>query len=126
MTQTPSVAFCTRAIQTTRKQDLYALLDDMPMRTKDYAFLSDIIEGLDNNKLATKYNKSQSRISQWKRRVFEQLHRYIISQDENNLSTLETTLSRYERTMSSVENTLSRIENALSETEKSLSIKWRF
>lgn len=114
MTKTPSVAFVERAIHTTRKQDLYAILDDAPMRTKDYAFLSDIIEGLDNSALINKYKKSQSRISQWKRRVFEQLHHYMIAQDKENLSTLEVTLSRYEKTMWRLENTLSTLENTLS------------
>lgn len=82
MTRTPSVAYCQRIIQTTPKQELYDTIDQIPMLTKDFVFLSDIIEGLDNEALAAKHKKSPSRISQWKRSVYEKIHRYMIAQDQ--------------------------------------------
>lgn len=80
MTRTPSVAYCQRIIQTTPKQELYDTIDQIVMSTKDFVFLSDIIEGLDNDALAAKHKKSPSRISQWKRTVYEKIHRYMIAQ----------------------------------------------
>ena len=120
MTKTPSVAFCTRTIQITRKQDLYTLIDEAPMKTRDFAFLADIIEGLDNEALAQKYKKSPSRISQWKRCVFEQFHRFLIAQEQNT-SRLEKPFSRLENQLSNIENTLSRLDNSLSRHENSSS-----
>lgn len=125
---TPAVAFCMRAIKTTRKQVLYDLLDESPMATKDYAFIADIIEGLDNTNLAIKYKKSASRISQWKRRVFEELHRFMIAQDkkksetENTLSSVEKHLSVLEKQISELERHLSVLEKQISDTEKHLSV----
>lgn len=76
---TSSVAFCTRKIENTKKDELYDIIEQMSIKTRDYAFLSDVIEGLDNKQLAAKYKKSASRICQWKRRVFEKLHRFIVA-----------------------------------------------
>lgn len=82
MTKTASVAYFTRRIKTTGREEIYELLEDAPLRIQDYAFLADIIEGLDNAALAEKYHKSPSRISQWKRSVFEQMHAYELHRAE--------------------------------------------
>lgn len=82
MQKTPAVAYVSRKIKISGKKELYELLDDSPLKIKDYAFMSDIIEGLDNKALARKYRKSPSRISQWKRSVFEQVHEYEIHRKE--------------------------------------------
>lgn len=79
--KTPCVAYCIRLLQTTGKKALYEIIEDMPLKTRDYAFLADVIEGLDNEALMKKYKKSQSRITQWKRRSFEKLHQFIIAQN---------------------------------------------
>ena len=82
MTKTPSVAYFTRRIRILGKEEIYELLEDAPLKTRDYAFLSDIIEGLDNRQLSEKYHKSPSRVSQWKRSVFEQMHAYELHRAE--------------------------------------------
>lgn len=50
---------------------------DAPIRTKDMDFLQDCITGLSYKELAEKYSKSEARICQWKRRVYEQLFYYM-------------------------------------------------
>ena len=82
MTKTPSVAYYTTKIKTFSKTELYEQLEDSTLTPRDYAFLSDIIEGLSNQQLATKYHKSPSRISHWKRSIFEQMHKYDLHQDQ--------------------------------------------
>lgn len=91
MTRTPSVNYYTRKIRTYGREELYEELDDSPLNTRDYAFLSDIIEGLTNQQLQAKYHKSASRISQWKRSIFEQMHQY----DLHKARRLENLKSRY-------------------------------
>lgn len=82
MTKTPSVKYYTRKIRTYGRDELYEEIDNSPLNTRDYAFLADIVEGLTNRQLQEKYNKSASRISQWKRAVFEQMHAYDLHQAE--------------------------------------------
>lgn len=82
MTKTASVAYFTHRIKTAGREELYELIEDSTLGTRDYAFLSDIIEGLTNQELAEKYHKSPSRISQWKRSVFERMHRYELHRSE--------------------------------------------
>ena len=36
MRKTPGVAFCMHKMQTTKKTELYELIDDIPMKIKDY------------------------------------------------------------------------------------------
>lgn len=82
MTKTASVAYYSHKLKISGREELYELIDDSPLNTKDYAFLSDIVEGLSNQALAEKYHKSPSRISQWKRSVFEQMHAYELHRSE--------------------------------------------
>lgn len=82
MTKTPSVNYYTRKIRTYGRDELYEEIDNSPLSTRDYAFLADIIEGMTNQQLKAKYHKSASRISQWKRSVFEQMHAYDLHQAE--------------------------------------------
>jgi uncharacterized protein YjcR len=46
---------------------------DSPLSQKDISFMIDILDGMSYQELATKYNKSKPRISQWKRTCFEKL-----------------------------------------------------
>lgn len=82
MQKTPSVAYFTRRLQTAGREEIYEVIEDAPLKTKDYAFLADIVEGLSNQALAQKYHKSPSRISQWKRSVFEQMHQYELHHEQ--------------------------------------------
>lgn len=76
MKKTPAVAYCSKRMKTAGKEELKELIKDIPLNSYDFKFLNDIIEGLNNQELAEKHHKSQSRISQWKRSVFEQVHAY--------------------------------------------------
>lgn len=76
MRKSPSVAYYIIKIRTTPKSALYAELEDAPLRSREYAFISDIIEGLNMKELSDKYNLSQSRIAKWKREIFEKMHSY--------------------------------------------------
>lgn len=80
MKKTPAVAYYSHKIAITNRKELYAELEDAPIKLRDWAFLSDIIEGLSNQELSRKYKKSPARISQWKRRIFEHLHEYDLHQ----------------------------------------------
>lgn len=82
MKKTPSVAYFSRRLHTTGREEIYEIIEDAPLKTRDYAFLADIVEGLSNQDLARKYHKSPSRISQWKRSVFEQMHQYELHRAE--------------------------------------------
>lgn len=82
MKKTPGVAYFSRRLHTAGREEIYELIEDSPLTTRDYAFLSDIVEGLTNQALAQKYHKSPSRISQWKRSVFEQMHQYEMHREE--------------------------------------------
>ena len=79
MQKSPSVAYFCRKIETTGRTELFDFLEDAPISVKDYAFITDVIYGFTIAQLAAKYHKSQSRISKWKRQVFERLHRFELS-----------------------------------------------
>ena len=74
--KTPSVMYYNNKIKTTKKSELFRELDDAPITIKEYAFISDVIYGLSIKELASKYKTTPSRISQWKRELFERLHTY--------------------------------------------------
>lgn len=82
MRKTPAVAYCYTRLRTAGHEEITSLLADAPLTQRDLALISDIINGLDNQALAEKYHKSLSRISQWKRAVFEQLHAYELHNEE--------------------------------------------
>ncbi|MBO7733371.1 MAG: hypothetical protein J6S67_12475 [Methanobrevibacter sp.] len=77
--RSPSVAYVYKKINTTRKSVLYAELEDSPLSVRDFAFVSDIITGLNIQELADKYHKTPARISQWKREVCEKIHAFDIA-----------------------------------------------
>lgn len=53
------------------------LILEAPIRKKDIDFLQDCVIGLSYKELAEKYGKSEARICQWKRKVYEQLFYYM-------------------------------------------------
>lgn len=77
--KSPSVAYFYKKIRTTRKSELFDWLDDSPLTTREYAFISDVIEGLSLDELALKFHKTPSRISHWKRELCEKLHEFDIA-----------------------------------------------
>lgn len=47
-----------------------------PIKAQDRQFLLDILEGMSYKELSIKYNKSISRIAQWKRNLYDKLADY--------------------------------------------------
>ena len=77
--KSPSVVYFFKKVRTTRKSELFDWLDDSPLSTKEYAFISDVIEGLSLIELADKFHKTPSRISHWKREVCEKLLEFDVA-----------------------------------------------
>ena len=77
--KSPSVAYFDKKRRTTKKSEFFDWLDESPLSTKDYALISDVVEGLSNKELADKYHKSESRIARWKREVCEKLQEYDVA-----------------------------------------------
>jgi hypothetical protein len=71
--KSPAVAYYSRKIKTTSRSELIDEIMDSPLSQKDISFMIDILDGMSYQELATKYNKSKPRISQWKRTCFEKL-----------------------------------------------------
>lgn len=73
MEKTPAVAYYTRKIRTTDRIQLSEEIERAPLKKLDRHFLWDIVEGLTYKELSVKYNKSEARIGQWKREIFERM-----------------------------------------------------
>lgn len=80
MTKTSGMAYITRKIQTTSRIQMEQFIEDSPLKNKDKIFMLDILNGMSLKELEYKYEKSQSRIAQWKRSTFEKLHYYEYAQ----------------------------------------------
>lgn len=80
MYKTPGMAYISRKIKTTSRTEMNAFIADSPLKARDKNFMQDILEGLSLKELQSKYDKSESRIAQWKRSTFEQLFQYEYSQ----------------------------------------------
>ena len=78
--KSPSVAYVYKKISTTKKSVLYEELEDSPLSTRDFAFMCDIIAGLNIQELSDKYHKTPARISQWKREVCVKVHTFDMAQ----------------------------------------------
>lgn len=76
MQKTPAVAYFDHKIKTTPRRKMYEQIEDAPLKKIDRHFLYDVIEGLSYKELSEKYNKSESRIYQWKRQLYELLSKY--------------------------------------------------
>lgn len=84
MRKSPAVAYWSRKIRITSKEELYDSLEDAPLSTREYAFIADIIEGLELEELARKYKVSYSRITKWKREMCEVMHAYDMNRIRKN------------------------------------------
>lgn len=76
--KTPAVAYITRLIRTTGHTDLLELLDNSPLKQKDIALFLDYAEGVSYKELAAKYGKTEGAIYAQKRKIYEQLHFYLV------------------------------------------------
>lgn len=76
MTKTPGMAYISRKIKITPTKLMRKFVNESPLKKRDKLFMQDILEGLSLKELEAKYQKSESRIAQWKRSIFEQLHYY--------------------------------------------------
>lgn len=77
--KTPAVAFITRLIKTTGKPELLEILQASPLRSQDIEFLLLYADGASYKELSAKYNKSLPRIYQRKRKIYEQLHFFLVT-----------------------------------------------
>ena len=77
--KSPSLAYFDKKVRTTRKSELFDWLDDSPLTTREYAFISDVIEGLSLVELADKFHKTPSRISHWKKEVCDKLQEFDVA-----------------------------------------------
>lgn len=76
MYKTPGMAYITRKIKLTPHTEMKEFVLDSPLKNRDKVFMFDILDGLSYKELEIKYEKSEARIAQWKRSIFEQLHQY--------------------------------------------------
>lgn len=76
-TKTPAVAFITAKVKVTSRKAMQEIILNAPIRARDMDFLQDCITGLSYKDLAEKYSKSEARVYQWKRQVYEQLFYYM-------------------------------------------------
>lgn len=77
--KSPSLAYFYKKQRTTSKSEFYDWLDDSPLTSREYAFISDVVEGLSLTELADKYHKTASRCSHWKKEICDRLHEYDIA-----------------------------------------------
>lgn len=71
--RTAGMAYYCRHIKNTDRSKLLDELTESPLREKDADFMKDVLAGKSHKELAVKYNKSISRIAQWKRTCCETL-----------------------------------------------------
>lgn len=66
-------------IKVTPKSQLLTQLRDAPISDKDYNFMIEVLSGSSYSELARTFQKSEARIYQWKRTLFQKLYEYDIS-----------------------------------------------
>lgn len=81
MNKSTETAYFSRKLKNTSRQIIWEEVEDAPISKLDRYFMFDIMDGLSYKELSLKYNKSQSAIYQWKRRLFTAMARY----DRRNL-----------------------------------------
>lgn len=77
--KSPSVVYVYKKINTTKKSDLIAELEDSPLTEREFTFICCIAKGYNITQLSDKFNLSPARISQWKREVCEKIHAFDIA-----------------------------------------------
>lgn len=74
--KSPAVSFVQHRFQTTSRCELLNEIQDAPLKDKDRDLVVKFLEGYSYKELAIHFNLSESRISKWKRSVFERLFVY--------------------------------------------------
>lgn len=77
--KSPAISYVYKKIRTTKKTLIIEQLKECPITTTEYNFIVDVMDGLSITELSDKYNKSLSRISQWKREICEKIHAFDIA-----------------------------------------------
>lgn len=77
--KSPATAYYCRKLKITSRSKITQDLNDAPLTTRERLFIQDVIEGMTLQELADKHNLSTSRISKWKREIFERLQAYDLS-----------------------------------------------
>lgn len=72
------MAFITRFVRTTGRYELLEVLDGSPLTRRDKELMIDVIEGASYKELAAKYALTTGGVYQWKRKVYENLHFYLV------------------------------------------------
>lgn len=78
--KSPATAYYSRKLKITSRTKIRQDLDDAPLNRREREFISDVIEGLTLQELADKHRLSTSRISKWKREIFERLQAYDLKE----------------------------------------------
>lgn len=73
------LSYYTHKIKITPKSQILSQLQDAPISDKDYCFMVKVLSGLSYKELAEVFDKSEARIYQWKRTLFEKLYEYDIN-----------------------------------------------
>lgn len=79
MKKGPAINYVCKKFSTTKKSVLFKQLEDYPLNTHDYSLVCDMINGLSITELSLKFNKTPSRISQWKREVCEKIQAFDVA-----------------------------------------------
>lgn len=77
--KSPATTYYSRKLKVTSRSKLSQEIDDAPLNRREREFICDVAEGLTLQELADKYNLSTSRISKWKREIFERMLAYDMS-----------------------------------------------
>lgn len=81
MTRSTEVAYVQRKFRTTAKTEFITELEEMPLTSRERAFLVDVfLQGQQLKELSEKYNLTISRISRWKRELCAIIHHYDMRQ----------------------------------------------
>lgn len=78
--QSPAMQYITRKIEANSRHDIILFIANSPLKKLDKEFCYDLIDGYSYKELEIKYNKSASRIGQWKRTCYEALWKYEYQQ----------------------------------------------
>lgn len=73
MRKSPAVAYYAHKLKITPRSKIIIELEEAPLSHKDKIFMKMILEGASYKELSEAFNKSEARIYQWKRQLFERL-----------------------------------------------------
>lgn len=83
--KTPAVAFITRLIYTTGRQELTELLERSPLTKAERDLVLEYADGTKYKELAARYHVTTQTIYIRKRNAYKRLHLYIVSKYHENM-----------------------------------------